>query len=105
MFGISLKPLIVIVLITGMWSLALLWVAFAQQGDEVDISYVPTAKPSMQICHLTAEGEVVSTVIQRDARASHFAHGDFLPDENGGCVFNDAGDGEGGSFSLPPASG
>ena len=105
MFGISLKPLIVIALITGMWSLALLWVAFSQQGDEVDISYNPTASPSIQICHLTAEGDVMSIMIQWDARATHFAHGDFLPDENGDCIFNDARDGGGGSFSLPPASG
>lgn len=105
MFGITLKPLIVIALITGMWSLALLWVAFSQQNDEIDISYNPTASPSMQICHLTTEGDVVSIMIQWGARATHFAHGDFLPDENGDCVFNDAGYGEGGAFSLPPASG
>ncbi len=105
MFGISVKPFIAIALITAMWSLALLWVGFSQRGDDVEIDNVPDVNPLIAICHLTAEGEVVSSMIRRGTRAAHFAHGDFHPDNDGNCLFNDALPGENVAFSPLPEGG
>ncbi len=105
MFGISIKPFIAVALITAMWSLALLWIGFSQRGADVEIGHVPDVNPLIPICHLTAEGKVVSTMIRRGARATHFAHGDFNPDNDGNCLFTDTLAGENVAFSPLPGKG